>query len=217
MHQKAIELYLACSKLKGIQPIGLQAYDGHIRDMDFEKREASCNEAFKAVEYVSAQIINDWLKAPIIIAGGSPTFPIHRKRRVECGPGTFVYWDKGYTDLCPEQPFKPAAVLVTRVISLPDATKVCLDLGHKSVAAENEISKRVYFPNYPNLIPIGQSEEHLVLEAGANHGFKVGDVLIGIPYHICPTIALYERAIVVENGIANAEWKTTARDRKITQ
>jgi D-threonine aldolase len=41
----------------------------------------------------------------------------------------------------------------------------------------------------------------------------VGDVLIGIPYHICPTVALYERAFIVENGGINGEWKTIARDR----
>jgi D-threonine aldolase len=52
------------------------------------------------------------------------------------------------------------------------------------------------------------------MEAGANHGHKVGDVLIGIPFHICPTVALYERAYIVENGLVKTEWKTTARDRK---
>lgn len=215
---QAIELYIACSKLNGINPIGLQAYDGHIRDVDLNKKTALCNEAFKAVEQVAQQIMTAGFNAPAIVAGGSPTFSVHSKRSgVECSPGTFVYWDKGYADLCPEQPFKPAAVLVSRVISLPDATKICLDLGHKSVAAENEIGKRIYFSAAPNLIPIGQSEEHLVMEAGENHGFKVGDVLIGVPYHVCPTIALYERAIIVENGIAKGEWKTTSRDRRITQ
>ncbi len=214
----AVELYIACAKMAGITPIGLQAYDGHIRDMDFGKRTAGCNAAFQQVENIAKQIKAAGYEEPIIVAGGSPTFSIHCNRKsVECSPGTFVYWDKGYSDLCREQPFSPAAFLVTRVISLPDATKVCLDLGHKSVAAENEIGKRIYFPKWPDLIPIGQSEEHLVMDAGANHGFKVGDVLIGIPYHICPTVALYEKVFVVENNQIIGEWKTTARDRYLKQ
>lgn len=214
----AVELYVACSKIAGINPIGLQAYDGHIRDDDFDEKETQCNEAFKAVQLVAQQIMDAGLNAPIIVAGGSPTFSVHSKRNgVECSPGTFVYWDKGYADLCREQPFSPAAVLVTRVISLPDATKICLDLGHKSVAAENEIGKRIYFPEAPELIPIGQSEEHLVMEASANHGFKVGDILIGIPYHICPTVALYERAHIVENKSVQSQWGTTARDRYLVK
>lgn len=213
---KALELFKICVELSGINPVGFQAYDGHIRNIDFDKKKKACDEAFNVVENIAEQIISTGFDKPTIVAGGSPTFSIHCKRAgVECSPGTFVYWDKGYTDLCPEQPFSPAAVLVTRVISLPDDTKICLDLGHKSVAAENEIGKRIYFPQFPGLIPIGQSEEHLVMEAGLNHGFKVGDVLIGIPYHICPTVALYERAFIVENNRICGEWKTIARDRKI--
>jgi hypothetical protein len=40
-------------------------------------------------------------------------------------------------------------------------------------------------------------------------------VLYGLPYHICPTVALYERAMVIENNKVSAEWKIIARDRKI--
>lgn len=136
-------------------------------------------------------------------------------KNIECSPGTFIYWDKGYLDAFTEQNFMPAALVLTRVISLPDETKICVDAGHKSVASENELDKRITFFNAPNLVPVSQSEEHLVLEAGENHNFKVGDVLYGLPYHICPTVALYERAITIENNEATGEWKTVARDRKI--
>ena len=77
-----------------------------------------------------------------------------------------------------EQPFLPAALVISRVISLPDETKICLDLGHKSVAAEKELDKRVFFLNAPELVMLGQSEEHLVANAGKGHHYKVGDVLV---------------------------------------
>jgi D-serine deaminase-like pyridoxal phosphate-dependent protein len=118
--------------------------------------------------------------------------------------------------MCPEQNFLPAALLLTRVISLPGETKICLDLGHKSVAAENEISKRVYFLNAPELKHVGQSEEHLVAEAGSNHLYSIGDILFGIPIHICPTVALYEKAYTVEDGKLSGEWEIIARNRKIS-
>jgi D-serine deaminase-like pyridoxal phosphate-dependent protein len=54
------------------------------------------------------------------------------------------------------------------------------------------------------------------MEAPEGHSFKPGDVLYGIPYHICPTVALYERLIAVENGEATGEWKVLARDRRIS-
>jgi D-serine deaminase-like pyridoxal phosphate-dependent protein len=215
----ALPLYLTCSKLKGIKTVGLHAYDGHIRDIDFSTREQKCDDAFVPVEKLKKEIIQKGLDEPVIIAGGSPTFSIHSKRENrECSPGTFIYWDKGYIDLCPEQPFLPAALVITRVVSLPGVDtplRICLDLGHKSIAAENELSKRVYFLNAPALKPVGQSEEHLVVEAGEGHSYKIGDVLYGLPVHICPTVALYERAYTVEDHLVNGEWRMIARDRKI--
>ena len=213
----AIHLFMACSTLPGIQPVGLQAYDGHIRQTDFEARKSQCDATFLIVESIKNALVKTGLPAPLVVAGGSPTFPIHAQRKeVECSPGTFIYWDKGYSDACPEQNFLPAAVLVTRVISLPDKTHICTDLGHKSVAAENELSKRVFFLNADGLIPTGQSEEHLVLEAPEGHGHQPGDVLYALPYHICPTVALYERAFTAAHGQLTGEWKNEARDRKIS-
>ena len=210
--EKAIELGRHCSTLKGISLMGLHAYDGHIRDVDFEMKKQKCDEAFVAV-----QKLNEKLKLPTIVMGGSPAFSVHCKRKdIECSPGTFVYWDKGYTDLCPEQKFLPAIVLVTRIISLPSANRICTDLGHKSVAAENEITRRVFFLNAEGLKPLGQSEEHLVLETSENHSFKVGDIFYGLPYHVCPTVALYERVFTIENGKVTGEWENVARDRKIS-
>jgi D-serine deaminase-like pyridoxal phosphate-dependent protein len=109
----------------------------------------------------------------------------------------------------------PAALVITRIISLPGKTKICTDLGHKSVASENELNNRVVFLNAPDLKPVAQSEEHLVVEANENHSYKIGDVMYALPVHICPTAALYERALVVENNEVITEWETIARDRKI--
>ncbi|MEO8860816.1 MAG: D-TA family PLP-dependent enzyme [Ginsengibacter sp.] len=215
--ENAIDLYKQCAQLKGIKPMGLHAYDGHIRSKNFEQRTRECNEAFKPVEKLQKQLIKEGFSRPVIVAGGSPTFPIHAKRKnIECSPGTFIYWDKGYQTACPEQKFLPAALVISRIISLPDESKICLDLGHKSIAAENELSNRVYFLNAPELKFISQSEEHLVAEASPGHSYKMGDVFYGLPVHICPTCALYERAITVENNIAKGDWKTIARDRKIS-
>lgn len=214
--EAALDLFAACAAMKGILPVGLHAYDGHIRDLDWETRKISCDMAFSRVTALRDAVVQAGYPEPVIVAGGSPTYSIHAKReQVECSPGTFIYWDKGYGDLCPEQAFQTAAVLITRVVSLPDSSKICLDLGHKSVAAENPVTHRVFFPDAPELIPLSQSEEHLVLEAGTGHSWKIGDVIYGIPFHVCPTVALYERTYTIENQQITGEWRTLARDKKI--
>lgn len=213
--QNAFELYEQSSKLSNLNVLGLHAYDGHIHDADLEIRTQRCNESFAPVETLIAQL-KDAGYDPIAIVGGTPTFPIHAKRRdVECSPGTFIYWDEGYGKACKEQEFLPAALVLSRVVSIPDETRICVDLGHKSIASENALDKRVVFLNAPELKPVGQSEEHLVLEAGAGHNYKIGDLLYGLSHHICPTVALYERAITIEDKKVTGEWKTIARDRKI--
>ena len=159
---EAIELCKFCSATKGIKFAGLHAYDGHIRNADINMRTKECDEAFTQVVKLKEKLLKIGITVPDIIVGGSPTFSIHAKRKnVECSPGTFIYWDKGYLNQCPEQNFLPAAVLVTRIISLPSSARVCTDPGHKSVAAENEISKRIFFLNASDLSPVSQSEEHL--------------------------------------------------------
>jgi D-threonine aldolase len=212
----ATALFTFLSTSKNIEAAGIHAYDGHIRDKDIAERTKRSDEAFAEVKKLKKDLESAGLQVLTIIAGGSPTFPIHAQRKeVECSPGTFIYWDKGYLEACPEQHFMPAAVLVMRVLSFPAPDKICLDLGHKSVAAENEITRRIFFLNAEGLTPVSHSEEHLVLETDNPRSFKTGDVLYGIPYHVCPTVALYERVYTIEQGKVSGEWRNSARDRKL--
>lgn len=212
----AFELYEKLAAMPGIQIAGLHAYDGHMTDPDIMARTEQCNKAFEQVMALKEKIVAAGMTEPVIIAGGSPSFPVHALRKdIECSPGTFVYWDKSYLDNCAEQSFLPAAVLVTRVISKPSPGLISVDLGHKSVAAENVLANRVSFLNATGLTPVGQSEEHLVLKVDDADKYEIGDVLYAIPFHVCPTVALYEKVHVAENAMATKSWRTIARDRII--
>jgi D-serine deaminase-like pyridoxal phosphate-dependent protein len=212
----AERLYAEGLEMDGIRPVGLHAYDGHQRHPDIARRKAACDEGFRALDDLRRRITEATGVRPAVVVGGSPTFPVHVVRPdVECSPGTSVLWDAGYAEICPEQPFEPAVVLVARVLSLPTPTRLCIDLGHKSVAAENDISRRVVFPDAPELRPVAQSEEHLVAEVPEGHAYRPGDVLYAIPYHICPTVALYDRLPAAVDGRVAGEWRVLARDRSL--
>ncbi len=215
--ENAFQLFEDCKELSGINIIGLHAYDGHIRDTKIEERKRNADKAFSVVIQLAEEIESSTQKKLNIVAGGSPTFPVHAQRKnIECSPGTFVFWDYGYKTQFNDEPFDYAALVITRIISVVDENTICTDLGHKSVGAENTIEKRIHFLNAPDVEFIGQSEEHLVLKVDDSSAYKIGDVLYGVPYHICPTVALYERAVIVQNNEAFDEWKVMARDRKIT-
>ena len=151
-----------------------------------------------------------------IVGGGSTTFSVHAEQNdVECSPGTFVLWDWNYKKTYPDEPYDYAALVVTRVVSITGPTTMTIDLGHKSVAAENPLP-RVHFLNAPEVIPIGHSEEHMMLKTTDTNMYKIGDILYGVPVHICPTVALYEYASVVQDQKIVTEWKITARNKRIT-
>lgn len=213
---KALKLFHDCIELKNVRIVGLHVYDGHIRETNLQERKHKTDEAFEHVTLLAEQIKALSNLDMAIVAGGSPTFPVHTLREnIECSPGTFIFWDWGYKHGLPDEPFEYAALVISRVISIINENTICTDLGHKSVAAENPLP-RVHFLNAVDADPIGQSEEHLVLSVPDSSIYRLGDVLYGVPVHICPTVALYERATVVEANHAKTEWKVIARDRKIT-
>jgi D-serine deaminase-like pyridoxal phosphate-dependent protein len=215
--ESAYSVYVNCEPLEGIQVVGLHAYDGHIRDVDYNIRKTRCDEAFSRITDLQQKILSTKGKKLTIVAGGSPTFSIHSKRKeIECSPGTFVYWDKGYQQILSEQQYLNAAVIVTRVISRPAPNIICIDLGHKSVASENSLGERISFLNASNLKPIGHSEEHMVLQVDGENDYQVGDVLYGIPYHVCPTIALHDQTAIVEDHALVKYWETLSRNRRIS-
>ncbi len=215
--EAALKLYEDCKVLTGIKIVGIHAYDGHLSDVDFTVRTKQCDEAFSKVEALQKSIQEKDGKKLIIVAGGTPTYSIHSKRKeIECSPGTYIYWDKGYEQILTEQKYWFAALVITRVISKPTENTICIDLGHKAIASENPLANRVYFLNAADLEPTGHSEEHMTFKTSSTNNYAVGDVLYGVPYHVCPTIALHDEACVVRNHNVAERWKTLSRNRKIT-
>jgi D-serine deaminase-like pyridoxal phosphate-dependent protein len=212
---QAADLYRLLASTPGLRAGGLHAYDGHVLDHDPAARTAACEAAFAPVAKLRAQLLAEGLPVPRVVAGGSPTFAIHARRAdVECSPGTCVFWDAGYASKFPDLDFQPAALILTRVVSRSGANRLGLDLGHKAIAAEMP-HPRVIFPQLPDVVAISHSEEHLVVETARAAEFPVGAALYGIPWHICPTVALHAEALVIDHGRVVATWPVGARGRRL--
>ncbi len=202
---------------------GIHAYDGHIHDPSLEERDRQFTEAKNLIVAFVARVEAEVAPVPLIVSGGSPTFALHAAwaqasgRAHQASPGTTALWDCGYGEAHPDLPFTPAAMLLTRVVSTPGEDRICLDLGHKSVAAEMPLPRRVSFPSLPDAELVSQSEEHLVLKVTDRQRWPVGTEIIGIMRHVCPTVALHQQARIVRDGAVTDEvWKIAARDRILT-
>ncbi|MDH6358121.1 D-TA family PLP-dependent enzyme [Parabacteroides sp. PF5-9] len=213
--ENAFMLVQKIFKLSHLHIRGLHGYDGHIHDREIISRQHAANRAFEKVYGVYEKMCSLFEEQLVMVMGGTPTFPVHMHRaNCECSPGTFVFWDWGYKEMLKDMSFEFAALLISRVISVIDKNHICIDLGYKSVAAENPLP-RVHFLNAPEAIPTAQSEEHLVLKVPDSSAYALGDVFYGVPVHICPTVALYDRTYVVEKNQQPTYWRVMARDRYI--
>jgi D-serine deaminase-like pyridoxal phosphate-dependent protein len=210
------DLVAFCESLAHLKIVGLHCYDGHIRMPSLEERIAASREAFKPVADLRAQLEEGLDRQLKVVAGGSPSFSVHRKYHdVACSPGTWIFWDERYGSDYQEQEFQKAAMVATRVISKLDAHTYCLDVGHKSIASEMPFPRMV-FDTPHQFTQVGHSEEHLIIKSEAPDVLVPGEVLLACPFHICPTVALHEYAQIISNGELVDEWKVIARNRKIT-
>lgn len=209
------DLKYAASK-SHIKLSGLHVYDGHIRDDAFGERKAKIEAGMNKVYAILAELKPEVGELEVI-AGGTPAFTSHASETSRTlSPGTCVLWDWGYGDKFVEQNFEFAALVMSRIISKPKRGIITTDMGHKAISSENPIDKRIRFLNHDDLKLVSQSEEHGVIETSNWDNYKVGDILLGVPYHVCPTVNLYDEAHIIEKNEWIDTWKIEARKRKIT-
>ncbi|MEQ8855353.1 D-TA family PLP-dependent enzyme [Gimesia sp.] len=215
----AVELYQLIANTPGLIPAGLHVYDGQNHQVDFHEREVAVKEVWHHVSRLRDQLLLEGLKVPRIVAGATGSFPIFASiddPAIEVCPGTCVFHDVGYGELFPDLKFKPAAMVLTRVISRPGPDRVTFDLGYKAIASDPAMEGRCRFPDLPDAKPVLQNEEHLVVLSERAGEFQPGDELLAIPRHVCPTSALHKSVTVVSGGKVIGQWNVAARDRFIT-
>src|SRR5205807_9793587 len=165
----------------------------------------------------------EWEFSSTSIPAGTPTFPcslafqgfrdgsfLHR-----VSPGTVVYCDAtSLAQLPTEYGYRPAVLVLTRVVSRPRTGVVTCDAGHKAVSADAGVPTCLV-AGHPELTPLAPSEEHLPMAvAGEGAGPRVGEVLYLLPRHVCPTVNNFDCALWVRNSLIESLEKVTARGRE---
>ena len=210
----AVDIYAQIEGAEGLQPWGLHVYDGHIHDEDVADRKASCDKSLAQVEDMKDRLASKGLEVPLIVMGGTPTFTIYAETPgVEASPGTFVFHDYGYTTHFPDLGFTPAALLLSRVISIPTPHRITLDLGHKAIAADPDDVRGIVL-NVDGAEVDKQHEEHWAINVPDSAPMHIGQEIYVCPTHICPCVALHPFYYVVDaDGYCRGTWEVTARNR----
>ena len=203
---------------------GLHYYDGQHREIDERARTIAAHRGYGRLLQIVTEIERTGVRVPEVITAGTPTLPCSLSfegfrnasfiRRIS--PGTVVYSDASSLEqLQPKYGYRPAVLVLTRVVSHPRAGIVTCDAGHKAVSADAGVPTCVVV-GHPELTPLSPSEEHLPLEMeGGAAGPAIGEALYLLPRHICPTVNNFDDALLVRNGVIESVEKVSARGREM--
>jgi len=208
----------------GLEFRGLHYYDGQYGGLtDGEgtnERTQAVHRGYDRLLEIAGELERSGINVPEVITSGTPTFPLSLAYEgFRCGnfvhrvsPGTVVYGDAtSLAQLPRECGYRPAALVVARVVSRPRAGIVTCDAGHKAVSADAGVPTCVVL-GHPELTPLSPSEEHLPMAVReGTSGPQVGDALYLLPRHICPTVNNFDCALLVRAGNVESVENVSAR------
>ena len=215
----AQKLYQQIADAPGLNPAGLHLYDGQNHQTPLDERTTAVQSVWEPVAKFRDELVAAGLPVEKIVCGGTGSFPVFAKINdpaIELSPGTCVFHDAGYGEMFPDLDFKPAQMILTRVISRPAEDLVTLDLGYKACASDRPAGRRLLFPDLPEAEETLQNEEHLVLKTPDAKNYQPGDELLAVARHACPTSAMHKQAYLIRGGKLAGHWNVIARDRWLT-
>lgn len=214
---RLLEFCRELMEVRGLKLAGFHCYDGNRHEKELADRDEKVKETVKEIQAV-LENLNGKKDGLFLIMGGSPTFPCYveemKDANVFYSPGTIFIYDVGYQEQFPDLPYEPAAAVLARVVSHPAEGYFTIDCGYKAVSAE-QIRPGVLV-GVPHAGPAFQSEEHWTFEMEKGYEQErpaIGQILYVMPWHICPTTALYDEVVVVSGGKMEGTWQVSARNR----
>ena len=201
---------------------GLHYYDGHLTNEDMGHRCEQAHSGYRKLVAAVDAIKVSGIAVPEVITAGTLTFPCSlsfegfqgRDFHHTCSPGTIVYSDLSSLSKLPESyGFRPAAVVLSRVISRPTRTMVTLDAGHKAVSVDSDVPSCLVL-EMSHALPMKPSEEHLPVDVSSeDQSPAVGTLLHLVPKHVCTTVNNFNHCVVIEGGEIVGVEEISARGR----
>lgn len=207
------------ARVPGLEVTGLHAYEGHLewdaRDAAFAAYDRLCR---LAGELAAAGLATDLE----IVTSGTHSYALALAHpglaagpwRHQVGPGTLVLSDRRSHAAAADLGLRQAAFVAARVISRAPG-RLTLDAGSKALAPDRPASASLVL-GWPGLRPRSASEEHLVVAVDDDDAAPaLGDLLLLVPDHVCTTVNLYRRALLLRGGAVVGEAAIEAASRRL--
>jgi len=138
--------------------------------------------------------------------------------RHQVSPGTLVLSDLRSHAAAADLGLRSAAHVAARVISRAPG-RLTLDAGSKAIAPDRPASRSRVL-GWPGLHPSVASEEHLIvtIDAGSDNDDDapaLGGLVLLAPDHVCTTVNLYRRALLLRGGAVIGETPIEAASHRL--
>jgi D-serine deaminase-like pyridoxal phosphate-dependent protein len=196
------------ASLPGVAFRGLVFYPGHIRGPAHEQGPA-LRELNDRLDGLLHELEMVGLSPEIVSGGSTPTlWHSHEiSGLTEVRSGTAIYNDREQLLLGTARPTDLAYTVLSTVISTSVPNQAVVDAGSKALAAEPRgVEGYGFLIDRPQVTLRTLSEEHGMLDLSSTDWRpSIGDRVRIVPNHVCVSVNLQDR-IVVLDGDGEAEW-----------
>jgi D-serine deaminase-like pyridoxal phosphate-dependent protein len=207
----------------GLRLGGLHYYDGHTGGLELAERDAVAHRGYDQLMGIVARLEAEGFPLPEVISAGTPSLPCalsyagfrNQKFVHRVSPGTIVYSDcTSLAQLPREYGLRPAALVLSTIVSHPHDRIFTCDAGHKAVSADAGVPTGAVV-GHTDWRPGKPSEEHLPIEIPAGVALPaIGELIYILPRHVCPTVNNFNEAVLVKDGHLAGLAPVTARGRE---
>ncbi len=210
--ESAVELAKEVQKTDGTEFKGIHVYDGHNTDPDPAMRKEKASETAKVVAQLTDLLSGEHLEPEEVVVGGTPMFAQYTEyTNFILSPGTLFLHDYTSTRY-PDLPFEFGAMVLSRVVSIPQKGVFTIDAGAKSISTDYPDKAKMISLPFAKASKV--SEEHWRYTCEDGEEPKLGDVVFLLPGHVCTTVHHFDKAYVVtDSGDLVDTWRITARGR----
>lgn len=215
----AVELARRVAAAEGVEYRGILFYAGHIRSRGPEADAAWSRLQHDLAELHAALEAAD-LRPGIVSGGTTPTlWQSHELPHLtEVRAGTCIFNDHDQLSLGAAQADGLAYSVLATVVSTSVAGRAAVDAGSKALAKESPGADGAFgfLLDRPEVEVVALSEEHGILDlAGTDWRPRVGDRVRIVPNHVCVSVNLQDRLLVVADATARVAeaWPLEGRGR----
>lgn len=221
--EDALNFALKIEQFKWLNLMGIQCYAGNLQHItSYEQRKSCSLQVMEMASDVVKQFKQSGMSCAILTGTGTGTYDIdvEASEITEIQPGSYAVMDVEYgvigskTDSTSFTTFKPAMTLLTTVISSNRKEHVTVDSGTKSIYFDTQNKPKIISHKGLHYDWSGFGDEHGKITADKDCGLpENGEVLELIVPHCDPTINLYDKFYIINNGVVEDIWEIDLRGK----